>query len=694
MLKKRAILVAFVVSVVIALIATGAGDGPINVGLGIRTSDIVSYLVVIDRPEMFADSIHMKMADTVTSIIPFNRILSIFFSDDRSPQYVHISIYFLTIFFRIFILILIGSAISGTVGGGFVLLGVVAFSIETTLIPYRVISSTIAGTFALVAIVAALKSRFFIASAVAGILVCLHPTIGFFLEATILVGFIAVASLVDRLSILNIIKAVSRIVAVWGLFASPFLALSLLEIKGQVGILPINDDVWWRFVPSLNNLAFPVVRGIPNMAGYVASYLLAAGLIIGTVNIDRRWAIFLTACFFVCASAHLTQALFTSVIQSQLVAQLALNHRANAIGQPLICIAFTLVIVSRVERGDLHWFTYLSLIMVWLFHDGLGISKVTVPSSRFDTLVNASFVQADTILALSLAILLAGKLGSNWRALSGVAAVVCFAWIFNYPPFYLFLIPILFGYLMQTSNPYGLKALIREDWRVWATTKHQLSKSYLGSVYEKALRATKSWIQNEPKEALFTLLATVFLSILASQLPLRDSFRSWALLATGEIHEPWIKNFLEQYVPESDHVIVMPLRGEGGVWLTPTPWRRAYLDNVEGHYLLYQPSLLPYYLERLRAYAVDKRSQDWYLDANNWRGANGIRAGVPSIQNLDEKARWILTYDRFVCGNDIVHAVYNGYGSGPPGELGKVVLIKAENFDSTCVYGSAVKIKQ
>lgn len=714
-------LVFLSVAMVLAILATGAGGGPINVSLGIRTSDIMSYLVIQSNPDIFAGSIYGRIAEIVSGSIPFNWLLARYVSEGRGPENAFVILYFLVTLLKLYFYMVIGRALTGRIAGGFVAAFLIIFMVETTLIPYRIISSNIAEAFAMAALAACLYDRFKSAAAIAGLTACIHPTFGMFLMFTIMTSFVTVNTLVNHKSRGELLRSSALMVGVFLALASPFIIISAAEVATRLSPSMSNQETWWNFVPAINNLAFPLMRGIPNFLSYLLVFILTGVLVVGAAPGDRR-SVIIASIMGVAVVAYVFQATFTSAINSQLAAQLALNHRANAIALPFIYMAILFAISKSVKEIDGNWFAWLALLLAMLFYDEWNILKGEEPAPRIKAFKTADFIQADAVCALAMSVVIAYSDRINRRSLVafGMMALVCFfGWVFNKAQFFYYLVPLIIWYggavclprirarIEATRTPRReiTVATTTEDdsdlhrHRTWSGVVWGLLRRQPTNVVESSDRwrnKNKSFsfavIQNSaysftnslPYGRLFLVLFCILGVGLAVKVPYEDARTSWGRFVGGEMRTPWIKHFLDRYVPETDHVILMPLRGPGA-WLSLAPWRRAYIDPSEGHFLLYQPSHLNEYLRRLAPYAGGSdQIGHWYTDPNIWRKTTGVRTQIASIQEIDDRARWVLTFDKFLCGKDKVHSVHDGYGSGPPGYLGKVVLIRVADLDPTC----------
>lgn len=687
---RHELLAYLAISLVLAFFATGHAAGPIALSLGFRTSDILSYLVINANPGLYDGSVYGQVADIVTNGVPFNWLLAALFSEGRAPEYLHVALFFLNTTLKCFLFLLIGRLMTGRFFGGLAALVLIIFMIETTLIPYRIISSTIAQTVAMGVVAAALYGRFRLAAGIAGITTCIHPTMGLFVMGADFVAFIAVSWFSLRSSLVEMFKESAKVVGLFFLFASPFFLMSALEVTSRVIQPQENQELWWYFLPTINNLAFPLERGWPNFVSYIGIFFFSAVMVLVAASQDRR-AMVVAAIMLSAVIGYVVQAFFTSVYPSQLVAQLALNHRANMLAVPLVYVSLLFAMSRSVKKFDLQWLAWVGLILALLFFDDWSLFKTEEPLARVRELKTAGFVQADTLLAILVAYVL--TYGSRVQPIGLMALLVTLliafgGWAFNKDEFYFFLVPVALWFIGTGIFPTVMRLINHQGSGSAATVPAYPPGSVGPSSGDEATHADKLVfkIHSKANSVVFIVLATVLVAGLADKLRYKEAFIIWNRFVQGEMYLPWVKYFLDQYVPESDHIVLMPLRGPG-VWLSPVPWRRAYLDSASGHFLLYQPFYIQEYLRKLKPYAgTGELEPRWYMDQSIWRTVTRVRQGMPEIVRIDPKAKWVLTFDKFLCGDDKVYATYDGYGAGPPGYLGKVVLVKVSEFDSACEY--------
>jgi len=690
--KKQTANVIFIcVAMVLAILATGSAAGPISTTLNFRTSDIISNLIIQSNPAMFGGSIYQYIAETVNNSIPFNRVLVYLFNNGWDAENIHIILYFFNNFLKIYIYMFIGHALTGRISGGLIAAFLIIFSVEGTLIPYRIIASSIASTLAMVSLGFCLYGRFRLAAAIAGITVCVHPTFGIFLMFAVTISFIAVSLILEQKSVSQVIKLSITLLLNFMLLAMPFILLSADVLTNKIGMVIPNEEAWWSFVPTINNLAFPLTRGIWNFLSWCFLFLATGLLAFRTDPRDIR-SIVIVSIMGVAVTGHVFQVIFTSGIKSELLASFAFNHRANATAVPFLYMTILFALSTKLKKLDSEWFSWAGLIPAYLIYNNYNIFKVADLPPRIIGFPSSSAIQADiTVLLITcLVISSSSHTRKKYYATPLTASIIIF-----------------FGYIYNNLNFFALilpLCLLRENIEALKFTFRHVNTFNINSIpYQFAQRlsffcnkistpvaksinwCTRRFSSISPRDSVFFALSLFLGAALVFRVPHEDTLTNWKRFSSQKMLTNWAKHFLDSHVPESDHVILMPIRGPG-VWLSPTPWRRAYLDSAEGHFLLYHPSFIDEYLRRLAPYAGEAgdSARHWYLDRQIVSKSTGVRTRLAAIQQIDEKARWVLTFDKFLCGKDRVFAVYDGYGSGPPGYLGKVVLVKASDLDPTC----------
>jgi hypothetical protein len=680
------------IAIALAILATGSAAGPINTTLSFRTSDIISNLIIQLNSATFGGSIYEYVAKTVNNSIPFNWVLAYFFNKGWDAENIHIIIYFLNTFLKIYAYMFIGRALTGRISGGLIAAFLIIFSIEGTLIPYRITASSIASTLGMISLGYCLYGRFRLAAAIAGITVCIHPTFGIFLMLAVTMSFALINSIIQHKTIDEIIKSSIALFLSFILMSMPFILLSADVLVNKVSTVMQNEAAWWGFVPTINNLAFPLDRGIWNLLSYWLLFLLTGLLAFRTAPRDIR-SVVIVAIMCVAISGHLLQLIFTIGIKSELLTSFAFNHRANAIARPFLYMTILFVLSTKLKKLNWEWLFWVSLILTHFLYNDWNIFKVAELPQRIKGFPSANTIQADSILLLFISLLttVPSRIRKKYYATSlTVMLILSLGYIYNNLNFLVFILPLCFlreniggfKFIFGKLNVFNRSAIPRRF-----THRFNQILSFVPEKISAHAATSVDWCNRRisslpPRDSTLFVLSLSLGAALFFRVPHEDALINWERFHSQKMLINWTKHFLDSHIPESDHVILMPIRGPG-VWLSPTPWRRAYLDSSEGHFLLYHPSFIDEYLRRLAPYAGDN-GKTWYLDPKNWTKGTAVRTRIEAIQQIDDKARWVLTFDKFLCGNDRVHAVYDGYGSGPPGHLGKVVLVKARDLDPNC----------
>ncbi|WP_162906635.1 hypothetical protein [Algihabitans albus] len=671
-LKGRAAIfpiVASILALVLALSATGSDAGPISGALDIRKSDILSFVEIIRNSVIFDHSIYVPVANKISSVVPFQILLNEISVGDRSSEYIFIILYSLQTFILTFSILALSYVATGSKSASILFLCVILTSQISLFFDIRVISSSLSISLVFWALAALLSGRVVLAGAISGVITCIHPTFGLFAMAAL--GFSLILSAPPTTKAGR--SAIISCVVAYFIASAPFFLLYALHSDRNTFSLP-DTETWWGLLRQLNNLAFPLSRGIPHVAGHMLTFLLAALLIVAVDWKSLKNRLIASMLLF-CFSAYLIQMFFTSVIQSSLIAQMALNHRANSIGLHLSYLAIIVAMLNiSNNRFVLSWF-FLGLTMVFFKST---LFEESDPHSLFLVLPRDDYVRADTLLPVVAALALVvmertvtwrwGLLARFMMALAVAALAMSCAWVFQTPAYH--------GYALVM----GVWVLAELLYRLEGLAASALAKVKSVVMARGALLRSATL----PSSILVTVLALFATAEVATRLPVKEPTERWAKLITDGKRVPWIKRFLDEHTSPEDRVVLKPLRAEG-LWLSPSPWRGAYLDSYEGHFLLYMPSHLDEFLSRLQPYSYDKVITDsGEIDERTWQHVVAIRQKITDVMNIDDRAKWVLTYKRYTCGKDKIYATFTE-NDGPPSFYTEPVLIRIEDLDPTCL---------